>query len=70
MQIAQPTFYDFCSQFQNAVKDGWLLSEETDKIPQVIANQFFATLVKSTPEQIVQEAVKEVVKPSSKKTKE
>lgn len=66
MHIAQPTFHDFCSQFQNAIKDGWLMSEDTDKYPQVIANQFFATLVKGVPEQLVVEAAKEPVKPAKK----
>lgn len=76
MQLQEPTFYDFCTKFQEAIKNDYCISTDTDKIPQAIGNQFFATLVKiSPPKRVVEEEVKaepvkpESAKPSAKKVK-
>lgn len=71
MQLQEPTFYDFCTKFQEAIKNDYCISTDTDKIPQAIGNQFFATLVKiSPPKRVVEEEVKpESAKPSVKKAK-
>lgn len=63
MQLQEPTFYDFCTKFQEAIKNDYCISTDTDKIPQAIGNQFFATLVKiSQPKHVVEEAVADVAK--------
>jgi hypothetical protein len=63
MQLQEPTSYDFCSKFQKAVQEGWGVSVDVDKYPQVLGNQFFATLIKVAPAKpVVSEAVADVAK--------
>jgi len=71
MQLQEPTFYDFCTKFQEAIKNDYCISTDTDKLPCTIGSQFFATLVKiSPPKRVVEEEVKpEAAKPSAKKVK-
>ena len=77
MQLQEPTFYDFCTKFQEAIKNDYCISTDTDKLPCTIGSQFFAFLVKATPTKDeakdnakAEEVVKpEAVKPSSKKAK-
>ena len=70
MQLQEPTFYDFCTKFQEAIKNDYCISADTDKIPQAIGNQFFATLVKiSPPKRVVEEVKQEAAKPPVKKAK-
>lgn len=73
MQLQEPTFYDFCTKFQEAIKNDYCISTDTDKLPCTIGSQFFAFLVKATPavkvEVKVEEPVKEAVKQPAKKAK-
>ena len=71
MQLQEPTFYDFCTKFQEAIKNDYCISTDTDKIPQAIGNHFFATLVKITPPKrvVAEEAKAEAVKQPAKKVK-
>lgn len=51
MYLHEATLYDFCGKFAEAVKDGWEISSDIDKFPQILGNEFYATLVKPVKEQ-------------------
>lgn len=57
VQIEENTFYEFCSQVQKFVKQGYEFSTENDFFPQNYPGFFFAVLVKPETEESPKETV-------------
>jgi len=64
MYINELNIQDFCTKFQEGIKNGYVISKESDKYPQIIGQHIITTLVKE--EVITVEAAKEPVKPAKK----